>query len=151
VNQLDNTNTGDIKRIDVIKGPSSALYGSNAFGGVVNVITKTPPLEQENRLWIETGDHDRLRSGASTAGTATDTKVGNIGYFFDANRWDIGGYRDDSNTDRTSFSGKLVFEPTVNSNLWVRAEHIDKDEQTAGDLTEAEFNDDDKPVKFWFR
>lgn len=40
-------NTNDIERIEVIKGSSSSLYGSNAIGGVVNIITKkaTKPLE----------------------------------------------------------------------------------------------------------
>ncbi|MFH1953212.1 MAG: TonB-dependent receptor [Pseudomonadota bacterium] len=32
----------NIERIEVIKGPSSALYGGNAMGGVINIITKTP-------------------------------------------------------------------------------------------------------------
>lgn len=32
----------DIERIEVIKGPNSSLYGSNAMGGVVNIITKQP-------------------------------------------------------------------------------------------------------------
>lgn len=32
----------DIKRIEVIRGPGSALYGANAFAGVVNIITKDP-------------------------------------------------------------------------------------------------------------
>ncbi len=32
----------DIERIEVIRGPGSALYGSNAFAGVVNIITRTP-------------------------------------------------------------------------------------------------------------
>ncbi len=34
-------NNNDIERVDVVLGPSSALYGANASGGVVNVITKT--------------------------------------------------------------------------------------------------------------
>lgn len=144
VSQIDDTNTNDIERIEIIKGTGSALYGSNAFGGVVNIITKEPPLEQENRVWVEAGDHDRLRAGASTAGTVTDTKIGNIGYFFDTSRWDIGGYRDDSDDDRTSFSGKLVFHPSNDSKLWVRAEHLDRYVKTPGDLTTAEFNADDK-------
>ena len=32
----------DVERIEVIKGPGSALYGMNAMGGVINVLTKTP-------------------------------------------------------------------------------------------------------------
>jgi len=38
-NQL---NTDDVERIEVIRGPGSALYGGNAMGGVINVITKAP-------------------------------------------------------------------------------------------------------------
>ena len=36
-------NTANIERIEIVRGASSALYGSNAMGGVINVITKTPP------------------------------------------------------------------------------------------------------------
>ncbi|GAC1570714.1 MAG: hypothetical protein NVS3B20_02440 [Polyangiales bacterium] len=32
----------DIERIEIVRGPGSALYGADAFGGVVNIITKTP-------------------------------------------------------------------------------------------------------------
>jgi len=35
-------NMADVERIEVVKGASSTLYGSNALGGVVNIITKSP-------------------------------------------------------------------------------------------------------------
>ena len=36
------TNPHEIKQIEVIRGPASAVWGANAMSGVVNVITKTP-------------------------------------------------------------------------------------------------------------
>ncbi len=39
---LSQIGVSDIAQIEIVKGASSALYGSNAMGGVVNVITKTP-------------------------------------------------------------------------------------------------------------
>lgn len=39
---LERMNVSDIDRIEIVRGPSSALYGSDAMGGVINIITKTP-------------------------------------------------------------------------------------------------------------
>lgn len=39
---LQRLNVSDIDRIEIVRGPSSSLYGSEAMGGVINVITKTP-------------------------------------------------------------------------------------------------------------
>ena len=144
VGQIEDTNIEDIERIEIIYGPGSALYGSNAFGGVVNVITMDPPEEQENKIWIEAGDHDRLRSGASTKGTIKSESLGDVGYTLDVSRWDIGGYRDDADEDRTSVSGKLVFWPSDNSKLWVRGEHLKRFSKTPGSLTQQQFDADEK-------
>lgn len=37
---------GNIEQVEVVKGPSSSLYGSEALGGVINIITKKPTSEQ---------------------------------------------------------------------------------------------------------
>jgi iron complex outermembrane receptor protein len=39
--QLDNIHINDIERIEVIRGPGSAVYGADAFAGVINIVTKT--------------------------------------------------------------------------------------------------------------
>ncbi len=41
---------GEVERIEVVKGASSALYGSNALGGVINVITKPPSDDTRTRI-----------------------------------------------------------------------------------------------------
>jgi len=45
----------DIDRIEVVKGPGSALYGTSALGGVINVITKTPDKDLHGSLNVFSG------------------------------------------------------------------------------------------------
>lgn len=48
----------DIEQIEVIKGAGSALYGSNALGGIVNVITRAPTLDGSFKLRSVAGVYD---------------------------------------------------------------------------------------------
>ncbi|KAB2868752.1 MAG: TonB-dependent receptor, partial [Bacteroidales bacterium] len=52
---LASINADNIDRIEIVKGPYSALYGSDAMGGVINVITKSAPMETEGRVSISSG------------------------------------------------------------------------------------------------
>ena len=60
--------TREVKQIEVIRGPASAVWGANAMTGVVNVITKTPREMQGNSLSIRFGKADRSPSGGSFDG-----------------------------------------------------------------------------------
>lgn len=66
------TNLNDVKQIEVIRGPASAVWGANAMSGVVNVITKTPrelAAEGGRSFTIGVGTFDRDASGLDgTAG-----------------------------------------------------------------------------------
>lgn len=65
-----------IERIEVVKGASSAVYGSNAAGGVINVITKKGVSESGGRLLLEGGNHGWFRGSVrGTAVLSDDLKV----------------------------------------------------------------------------
>ncbi|GJQ20135.1 MAG: hypothetical protein HBSIN02_04900 [Bacteroidia bacterium] len=51
----------DVERVEVIKGAGSALYGSSALGGVINVLTRTVPEQAEFRFRLSSGLYDRMR------------------------------------------------------------------------------------------
>ncbi len=58
----------DLEEIDVIKGPSSVLYGQNTPGGLVNLVTKRPPLEAANELIAQFGSYDRRQAQGDFGG-----------------------------------------------------------------------------------
>ena len=58
----------EIKQIEVIRGPASAVWGANAMTGVVNVITKTPREMQGTSVSIRFGQFDRSRPGGAFDG-----------------------------------------------------------------------------------
>lgn len=59
----------EIKRIEVLKGPASAIYGFNAFDGVVNIITKSGAEMAGTTLQTGYGEFGTLRSAGVQGGT----------------------------------------------------------------------------------
>ncbi|MBL7997239.1 MAG: TonB-dependent receptor [Candidatus Kapabacteria bacterium] len=76
------TNLADIKTIEVVRGPGSALYGSNAYNGVVNIITNAPKDVLGTRLSVTGGQFGTFRADARHAREITDALSikANIGY-----------------------------------------------------------------------
>jgi len=61
----------NIERIEILKGPQSTLWGSDAIGGVVNIITKRPKDGLGGNVNLQAGSFGLLRGGVEVSG-ATD-------------------------------------------------------------------------------
>ena len=66
-------NLNEIKQVEVIRGPASAVWGANALNGVVNVITKSPREMQGTSAILGVGGFDRVSGGAGTLFYASGT------------------------------------------------------------------------------
>ena len=62
--------TQDIQKVEVLRGPQSGLYGSDAVGGVINVITKSGTGPAQFNAAIEAGSFDTFNQTAGVSGSA---------------------------------------------------------------------------------
>ncbi len=62
----------DLERIEVVKGPQSALYGRAAFAGAVNYVTQRPTEDLTGRVSAEAGRFDRGGASGMLSGTLID-------------------------------------------------------------------------------
>ena len=59
-------NIDDIRQIEVVKGAASALYGSNAAGGVINIVTYSPLYDDNNVVALSGGTQSTVTGDATT-------------------------------------------------------------------------------------
>lgn len=62
----------DMKSVEVVVGPASALYGPNAHTGVINIVTKTPWDQSGATVSLKGGSQSMLAGGARIAGIVAD-------------------------------------------------------------------------------
>uniref|UniRef100_UPI0035CB4228 TonB-dependent receptor plug domain-containing protein n=1 Tax=uncultured Sphingomonas sp. TaxID=158754 RepID=UPI0035CB4228 len=62
--------TGDASRIEVLRGPQSILWGSQAIGGVVNIVTALPEKPLEGSFDVEAGSRQTVSARAALGGKA---------------------------------------------------------------------------------
>jgi len=62
-----------IDRIEIMRSPGSAVYGANAFCGVINILTKTPNQLSENQVFFKAGELATVNSGVIVGRTKGST------------------------------------------------------------------------------
>lgn len=121
----------DVSRIEVIRGPSSVIYGSQAMGGVINIILKNGLSDEGGKLSVESGSWGLAQTYGSYGFQNDDGDI--YGYFgFEAGRRDNyhsgkGGHKqENTNWDRFGLSGNLGWQIDKNNliDLSVRTDGI---------------------------
>lgn len=135
-NALYEINVPQSGGLEVSKGPGSALYGSDAIGGTVNVLTRMPPSQAEFELTGEAGSHGwgRVMLSGGNAGT-------NDAWRASLNLTRSDGWQDDAGYDRQTGSVRWdravaddAILKTVMSFSTVNQNHV-------GNLSEGEYRD----------
>ncbi|WP_394192305.1 TonB-dependent receptor [Pseudoalteromonas atlantica] len=83
----------NIERIEVLRGPQGALYGKNAIGGAVNIVTKSPGNDTEGALQASVAQGDDVKVNAAISGALIEDKLYGR---FSANYHDAKGLIDNS-------------------------------------------------------
>jgi len=129
----------NIEKIEVVHGGNSVLYGGDAMGGVINIITKE--AKDGVHVWGEAGagSHGTLK-GAAGVNFVKDRFGGNASVVYH----ETDGYRDRSEVDRQSAYAKFSFFASDNLDLSLEANTTRGDYQMPGSLTKAQMDADRK-------
>jgi outer membrane receptor protein involved in Fe transport len=102
-NGLYEINLPQSDRIEIIKGPGSALYGSDSIGGIINSSTKTSASEFELKLNPEIGSYGWKRLLSTISSPINDDH----GFRIDLNITDNEGWRDESQYSRYATTSRI--------------------------------------------
>jgi vitamin B12 transporter len=123
--------TQDIERVEVLRGPQSGLYGSDAIGGVINVITRTGAGPMKLSASVEGGTFDSFNQTASVRGSQDAFHYSaNIAHLHSGSTpvtpLDLlapGEQRNNDYYDNFTVSGKLGFDVTPDFDLGLVARY----------------------------
>ena len=123
-----------IARIEIVRGAASALYGSNAAGGVINIISKKADKPFTMNLNTRAADHGEWRAGGDIA-----FKVGNVRNVLDVayntidtytvclDTKDLCDFRTVYGNHSWNFRDRISYSPTDNIRLSARAGYFFKE------------------------
>jgi len=110
------------ERIEVLRGPFSALYGNHS-GGVIQLFTRDPKGAPAVEFNVSSGSYGSRKTDLNASGS-----TGGVGYLVDVSRFDTDGYRSHSAATRDQAYAKLVFAPSATSRLVLTASGLRQDD-----------------------
>jgi len=138
--------TDDVQKIEVVRGPQSTLYGSDAIGGVINIITKKGKGRPRWKTLFEGGSYNTFKESLSYGGSNE-----RFNYYFSLIRLDSDGIskaKDGSEDDayrNTTFSNRLGYKILENVNLDLVFRYTD----VKADIDDGAYQDDPNYIAWW--
>ncbi|TMS81060.1 TonB-dependent receptor [Pseudoalteromonas sp. S554] len=142
-----------LQQVEVIKGPSSILYGQSGPGGLVNMVTKKPTAQTLFNASADLDQHGSTRFMLDASGALTDAedlRARGILVKQDVDYWRE--YQNGENRERDRFLGAFIVDYDISDNALVRV-HYDRTDDEAGLDTGAWIDDnanvigDDKTIR----
>src|SRR5579872_7487398 len=132
--QVSQFNLDSAQRVEILRGPFSALYG-NSSGGVIQIFTADGKSPDEVRTSAAFGSFGNVRAGVDALGAS-----GPFNYNLDFTHFSVDGYRDHSSAQSESFNGKLNYSVNDSNHLSLVANVLSRpDAQDSLGLTPTEF------------
>jgi iron complex outermembrane receptor protein len=113
--------TGNLDRVEFLKGPASLMSGEGASGGAVNFVTRTPhtgPIRSD--ATVSYNSFDGYRFGIGSGGS---TLVKGLDYRFDFTRSSNNGFIDDTSSKLFNVSGQLNYRVSDSLKIWGAVEY----------------------------
>lgn len=125
---LNNISLNNIQRIEIIKGSAGSLYGDQAVGGVINVITKKID-DFSADIKLEAGSYERERITASI----NDRFADNFSFRLYGEAFKSDNYRDNNDEEVDHIFSRLAFD-NKSTNIFVEYQRINEDQQLPATL-----------------
>ncbi|MBL7132189.1 MAG: TonB-dependent receptor, partial [Candidatus Omnitrophica bacterium] len=126
----------NVERIEVVRGPASVLYGSDALGGVINIITKKPKEKFEGDITLSYGSYDtqvyRLRQGGN---------LERFHYYFSIDERKTRGHLPNSDYEHKNFTWRLGGNLTDNLEAVFTSRYFDGFKREPSPATADTWND----------
>ncbi len=136
----------DIQKIEVVRGSQSTLYGSDAIGGVINIITKKGEGKPKWQVLFEGGSYSTFKKSLSYSGSGDK-----FNYHFSLIRLDSDGISEaeeaceDDAYRNTTFSSRLGYKVLENADLDLVFRYVD----AKADLDDGAYEDDPDYTAWW--
>ncbi len=119
----------DIERIEIIQGSAGTLYGDQAVGGVINIITKQPAAARKE-VELSVGSYNRQRITAKVEDKVSDK----VSYRLSGDYLETDNYRDNNQQENFDVFGRVNYE-LDGGVLFVEAQRVKEDMELPGPLS----------------
>ena len=116
-----NTETANLERIEVIKGPQAALYGRATFAGAINYVTRRPAETFEGKVNVTAGEFGQRDATAYVSGPIAD---GKLYYYVAGTHTEIAGFYDNPLDPRDNLGAEQTDAVTAKL-LWTPLEGLE--------------------------
>lgn len=118
-----------LERIEVLKGPSSSLFGQSDLGGIINAVSKRPKKETSREINLQYGMYDRKQIAIDFTGPMTED--GEWLYRLVALKRDSGTQVDYVNDDALVFMPSITWQPSDKTSITMQYVHQEVDSKVS--------------------